>query len=153
MLKRIEPQDISIIEKLIATEFPYLRNPRLQLQAKLNLPAFFLFKIEQEKKFAGFIELEKIGHKTVRLNGLAVFPDFRQKGIGTQLLENALGFLKQEKFQKVELLVKQENKVAQKMYQKAGFVWVNTLPNKIDGAVVDEYELFLSPRKKWLGIF
>ncbi|MFH0955133.1 MAG: GNAT family N-acetyltransferase [Candidatus Micrarchaeota archaeon] len=153
MFGPLEEKDVEPVQELIATEFPYLRNPRLQVQAKLNLPAFFLFKIEREKKLAGFIELEKLAAKIVRLNGLAVFPRFRKKGVGTELLKESILFLKQNRFEKVELLVKRENKVAQKMYQKAGFVWVSTLEKEIDDAVVDEYALQLSPRKKWLGIF
>jgi ribosomal protein S18 acetylase RimI-like enzyme len=142
----VTPNDFSVIQQLIEKEFPYIQKPRQQLEAKINNPFFFLFKIVHGKKFAGFCEIEVLMEKQVcRLNALAVLSEYRKKGLGNRLLKEVLGFLKKEGFETVWLLVKSENRIARKMYEKNGFKWNQTLPKKIDNSVVEEYKLELRP--------
>lgn len=153
MIQLVAPNDFLAIQKLIEKEFPYVKKPGEQLESRIQNPFFFLFKIEREKKLAGFCEIEALEeNKTVRLNALAILPEFRKKGLGNQLLEAILEFLKEKKFETVWLLVKKENKIAQQMYKKNGFVWIQTLPKKIDNAVVEEYKLELRQNKTASGV-
>lgn len=146
MIQSLSPSDVSSIQKLIEKEFPYIKKPKEQLESRIQNPFFFLFKTEQNKKLAGFCEIEILEEgKIVRLNALAVLPEFRKKGLGKKLLKAVLEFLKEKKFETVWLLVKRENRIARKMYKKQGFKRIQTLPNPIDNAVVEEYKLELNP--------
>ncbi len=156
MIQPVVPSDFAAIQKIIEKEFPYLKKPGQQLESKTSNPFFFLFKITHEKKLAGFCEIEVLEEgKTVRLNALAVLPENRKKGFGNQLLRETIWFLKEKKFETVWLLVKSENKIARKMYEKNGFEWQQTLPKPIDNAVVEEYKLELKKTGKnphYLGV-
>lgn len=55
---------------------------------------------------------------------LAVKKQYRQKGIGTKLMNEMLKFLRKVPYKQVSLAVKKEN-YAVKMYQKLGFQIVN----------------------------
>lgn len=146
MILTVSLNDVPVLQKLIGQEFPYIKKPKEQLGSRIQNPFFFLFKIEQNKKLAGFCEIEVLEeNKTVRLNALAILPEFRKKGLGNQLLKEILQFLKEKKFETIWLLVKRENKIARKMYEKKGFQWNRALPKKIDNAIVEEYRLELKP--------
>ena len=153
MIFAVSLNDVPVLQKLIGQEFPYIKKPREQLKSRIQNPFFFLFKIESSQKLAGFCEIEVLEeNRTVRLNALAILPEFRKKGQGNQLLKETLQFLKEKKFETVWLLVKRENKIAQQLYKKNGFEWQQTLPKKIDNAVVEEYKLELRKNKTASGI-
>lgn len=146
MLQAITLEDLPAIQKLIEEEFPYIKKPLEQLEKKIENPLFFLFKVSQQQVLAGFCEVEILEeNKSVRINGLAVFPAFRKKGFGGQLLQNVVSFLKEQQFETIWLLVKQKNRIARKLYEKEGFQHMRTLPKKIDYSTVEEYALELQP--------
>lgn len=153
-MQRVEKKDIPIIEKLVQTEFSYVKKPKQQLESKINNPFFFLFKIVHQNQFAGFIEFEVLEENAViRLNGLAVLRALRNKKLGSRLLHDSLIEIKQHGFQTVFLLVKQQNAIAKKMYEHEGFRFSQTLPKPIDNAIVDEYQLaFEQPTKTTISI-
>lgn len=47
--------------------------------------------------------------------------EFRGKGYGTQLINKAINLAKKLKVDSIELVVNKDNKVAKKLYGKAGF--------------------------------
>ncbi len=72
-----------------------------------------------------------VSHEIPEL-GLAVSPDYRGRGIGTQLLTQVL-IMAQEKFPAVSLSVRSDNPVT-RLYERSGFVKVagSDHPNRAD---------------------
>lgn len=58
---------------------------------------------------------------------MAVEPDYRGRGIGTQLVSAAVGAIKREGIPKVHCLVKRDNVVAQQFWAACGFELRNEL--------------------------
>lgn len=53
--------------------------------------------------------------------GMIVHPKYRGKGIGTDMLEEAIKICKKKECKKIRLSVDKDNTIARKMYIKAGF--------------------------------
>lgn len=53
---------------------------------------------------------------------MAVKPDYRERGIGTQLVNAAIGGLKREGVARIHCLVKRDNLIAQRFWKACGFV-------------------------------
>ena len=148
MIERVTMEDMRFIRELVEKEFPYVKKTGQKIESKIDNPHFFLFKISEQGRFAGFVEIEVLEeHTEVRLNGLAIIPEYREKGLGKKLLHETIEFLRGEDFEIVWLLVKRTNTVARTLYEKEGFNWVQTLPQQIDNAVVEEYCLELKTEK------
>lgn len=62
------------------------------------------------------------------IGGLAVFPDFRGQGIGTQLLSIARQQAQQQGFQELSLLAFEQNTRAIKLYERNGFTLIDYAP-------------------------
>jgi len=60
--------------------------------------------------------------------GLAVFPDFRGQGIGTQLLSITRQQAQQQGFQELSLLAFEQNTRAIKLYERNGFTVIDYAP-------------------------
>jgi len=69
-----------------------------------------------------------IGH----VKDLAVHPDRRGEGIGTRLLERALGVLATRGVGHVKLEVRESNDRARSLYRRAGFEHDHTVPRYYD---------------------
>jgi len=67
-----------------------------------------------------FYEQEPID-KELFIDGIAVHPDFRGKGIGTKLLENIVSHANKNDYNKVKLEVIDTNTRARELYEKQGF--------------------------------
>jgi len=53
--------------------------------------------------------------------GMAVFPEYRGKGIGTQLLELAEEHAREKGFHKLSLIVFEQNTGAKRLYERSGY--------------------------------
>lgn len=58
----------------------------------------------------------------MHLVNLAVHPDFRRQGIGTQIMQHLLNLAKQLKVKRATLEVRASNVIAQRFYSKFGFI-------------------------------
>lgn len=65
-----------------------------------------------------------IGH----IKDIAVHPDHRRRGIGTRLLERALGVLRSTDATRVKLEVRRSNTAAKAIYSRFGFESHHTVP-------------------------
>ena len=112
-IKRAGESDTRDIAEFVHKLFP---NARAELE---NTHIFFAAK--QGRELVGFAHL-KIVENTIYLQGIGVAPEFRKKGIGTRLLENALAECgKKYPEMPVCLKVKPENTDAIRLYAKVGF--------------------------------
>lgn len=102
--------------------------------------------INQKNALSGYIHLANEWiHKRrhiATLNELYILPEFRLKGIATELISHCLTLLKNiPDKEQVELHVNSGNQQAVNLYQKLGFIQVATLPKAVkepDG-YQDEY--------------
>ena len=65
-----------------------------------------------------------LGH----IKDIAVAPAHRDRGVGTELLEGALGVMRDRRAQSVKLEVRESNDSALALYRRFGFVHRNTSP-------------------------
>jgi [ribosomal protein S18]-alanine N-acetyltransferase len=75
---------------------------------------------EDEAGIAGFLVARHLGEESEVLN-LAVRGDSRRRGVGTGLLEAALGWSKSQGARRVILEVRASNVAALKFYERSGF--------------------------------
>lgn len=69
--------------------------------------------------FVPLIELENLARNTVYINVLAVYPEFRGRGIGRRLMEHVEA---EASGHDLSLIVENANAVARSLYQSLGFV-------------------------------
>ena len=73
-----------------------------------------------ERNVAGFIVARLIADE-LHVNNVAVRIEFRERGIGSVLLQNTLTHARQRKAKIAQLEVRASNEAAQKLYQRCGF--------------------------------
>lgn len=86
------------------------------------------FVSEAKESIVGFLRLrvsdeaaDKLGNNSIELHRLYIHPDYKGMGVGKKLLEAALSYSKQNKFDWIWLGVWEKNFNAQKVYAKWGF--------------------------------
>ena len=62
-----------------------------------------------------------LGKKVALLEDMVVAPQWRQKGLGSLLLNHAIGFAEEEGLGRITLLTDGDNKAAQQFYRSKGF--------------------------------
>ena len=146
-MKAVE-KDAKEILPMILKEFSYVKISEEKLRLKMQGRNYRVFKAVESKKIIGFLELEKLNGISARINGLSINPEYRGKGFGKQLLEFAVEYLKKKNISQIILLVKQSNLEAKKLYEEAGFQFMELLENKIDNETIEELELNLHPEEE-----
>ena len=146
-MKAVE-KDAKEILPMILKEFSYVKISEEKLRLKMQGRNYRVFKAVESKKIIGFLELEKLNGISARINGLSINPEYRGKGFGKQLLEFAVEYLKKKNISQIILLVKQSNLEAKKLYEEAGFQFMELLENKIDNEAIEELELNLHPEEE-----
>lgn len=109
------------VHALIRKIFPEAGAPRTQDE---------VFVAEAGGELVGFLRICNVQGRTV-INGLGVLPEYREKGLGTGLLGEALAYLDGKGVAETYLKVKEGNFKALSVYSKMGFV-----PLKIGRAMV-----------------
>ncbi|WP_044640389.1 bifunctional helix-turn-helix transcriptional regulator/GNAT family N-acetyltransferase [Risungbinella massiliensis] len=76
---------------------------------------------ESGGKFVGCVGLVKYDEKTVQLRWFLVEGSFRQKGVGTQLLQTLVDYCREQEYERVFLWTASNMLTARPLYQKFGF--------------------------------
>lgn len=90
---------------------------------------FFVARDQATGKIAGFIGLKNEGQAVGRIMRMAVMLEYRRQGIGFSLVQAAVEWSKENGFSKLKLGTGFKEK-AKPVYEKAGFVVVDTNNNK-----------------------
>jgi GNAT superfamily N-acetyltransferase len=108
-------------------------------------PRSALFVAEASGEILGVQSIEPYASYThaadhVASMGTYVYRNFRRRGVGRRLFETTLGFARQHGYEKIAIMVRVGNSVAQAFYRKLGFVPKMMLERqvKIDGRYDDE---------------
>jgi len=100
---------------------------------------------EADGRVAGSIIVDSESDEVALIRWFLVHPDMRGRGVGRQLINDALAFCRERGFRKVRLWTMNEFKAAVHLYKEAGFVCTHEAPREIWGATrtEQEYELNL----------
>jgi len=100
---------------------------------------------ELNGQIVGSIVINGLSDEIALLRWFLVHPDARGRGLGHQLIDNALAFCRERGFKKVRLWTIGELKAAAHLYKEAGFVVTREETHEIWGAqrTEQEYELTL----------
>jgi len=99
----------------------YLHNdPELAIETKIKHSKDLFFVAYENNLIVGTVMVGFDGHRGW-IYSLAVKPDFRKKGIGTQLMKEAINKLKSLGCLKVNLQIEEDNSGVVDFYEKIGF--------------------------------
>ena len=134
------PELVELLRTLFEQEAEFEPNPEAQRKALIKI--IFDPKIgtillaRNDEKILGMINLlftesTALGAKVAILEDMVVLPTFRGEGIGSQLIDYAIGESKKEGCKRITLLTDIENIKAQSFYQKKGFVKSKMTPYRL----------------------
>jgi len=99
-----------------------------QLEQEFNEPGSLLYLAFSGSRVAGFLKLRqnseveyKLGKNTIELQRLYVHKDFLNQKVGAKLMQRALDYASEKKFEWLWLGVWEKNFNAQRFYEKWGF--------------------------------
>lgn len=147
---RIQPatwRDLNALRQVEIVCFPKDAWPFWDLAAVLTLPDIVRLKAVADEKMVGFIagdirRRDQMGWITT----LAVLPDFRQRGLATQLLNLTEEYMDMPR---VRLCVRRSNDPAIQLYQRQGYTQASVWPTYYaDGEDALVLEKVFAPRVK-----
>lgn len=104
------------------------KNVEKQIEKELATPNFYVYAVEVDCRFVGWISLTYIpkigrwgGHGHVFVDELWVQPDYRGKGLAKALMKKADELCAELKATGIRLYVNVNNPVAQKLYECCGY--------------------------------
>ncbi|MFH0970842.1 MAG: GNAT family N-acetyltransferase [Candidatus Diapherotrites archaeon] len=135
-------EDTSSIVQFIQRYFPYTTIDEQEVKHRIQSNGFIFNKIMQNKKIIGYAEWEMVEEKkeTIRLNGIAVLPEYQQKGNGTMLLQEGEKEAKKRGIKKIQLYVGETNMPAKQAYAKNGYAYTRPHLRKINGEKAEVWE-------------
>ena len=101
--------------------------------------------VEKEGRFIGSAAIVKFSEKEAQLRWLLLHPEIRGRGLGRQLVEDALDFCRDVGYSSVFLWTVNTLLIAAQLYQSVGFKQTDELTHELWGSIVTEvrYELVL----------
>jgi len=123
---RMQESDLEEVMKIerVSFKLPWKRSYFLY---DMNRPNAYCLVAKEENRIIGYSVAWKIEDQ-IHLANIAVHPQERRKGVGSQLLKAILEIGKEVRCQKIFLEVRKSNIQAQNFYRKFGFV--HTLTQK-----------------------
>lgn len=117
----------TLLTKLILDERKYDNTISEEIQIKNYFPNliynknYILIGYYQNDEIVGYILIKKISDIDCLLDGLYVEEEYRNKGIGTSLIKEAIKIIKTKNYKYVDIGVMSNNKNALNLYKKIGF--------------------------------
>lgn len=124
-IRRVRPEDMVDIVKIEFSCFKYPYSPSVLVWFYETCNEGF-FVAEERGRITGYCICDPSQKEIV---SIAVVPERRDKGVGSSLLEKALGFMKAQGFKKVGIHVRASNREAIKFYAFHGFRPVREVKN------------------------
>jgi ribosomal-protein-alanine N-acetyltransferase len=106
-----------------------VRFNRFAFDYYLSIPNSIGLLEQQDNKMLGFIISTPISYDTFNIVTIDVDPEFRQTGIGSELILALKRILKRWNLNRISLQVSRDNTTAIQFYFKHGFKIVKELPN------------------------
>jgi ribosomal-protein-alanine N-acetyltransferase len=96
----------------------------LAFKTLLALPTVLIWQLKH-----GFIMIQTLAHDEAEILTFAVDPKHQNKGIGHEIINKSMDYLKQNKINKLYLEVAIDNVKAIQLYEKLGFVPISIRKN------------------------
>lgn len=122
-----------------------LKNDMENIQ-KYFPPAGQLFLAYQENHPVGIACMKKISEEAVEIKRMYVRPEFRGKGVGSQLLEWVINKAQQENYKLIRLDTNLFMKPAQLLYQSFGFDAIGPYPESEIPPEFHRYWIFMEKK-------
>lgn len=126
----------------INLDFQHFENELLQLKIMYSLPEGGIILCKNQDTFIGCVGIRKITDEVAELKRMFVLPGYQGKGIGNDLLQEAILLAKDCSYQSVKLDTLNTMQPAMNLYKKNGFIEIDAYyHNPIDTAVYFEKKL------------
>ena len=134
------PELVELLRTLFEQEAEFEPNSEAQRKALSKIildPTIGIILVARDdEKILGMINLlltesTALGAKVAILEDMVVLSKYRSEGIGSQLVDYAIGEAKKEGCKRITLLTDIENTKAQSFYQKKGFVKSKMMPYRL----------------------
>ncbi|QWE24670.1 GNAT family N-acetyltransferase [Polynucleobacter sp. AP-Elch-400A-B2] len=134
------PELVELLKALFDQEAEFEPNSEAQRKALskiiLDPKIGIILVARDDEKILGMINLlftesTALGAKVAILEDMVVLSKYRSEGIGSQLVDYAIGEAKKEGCKRITLLTDIENTKAQSFYQKKGFVKSKMMPYRL----------------------
>lgn len=122
-LRRAGPEDLDTVAALEAACFGDADGAfnRRQLKALLRNPNAFWLISPDGRAMTCWLKASNGRARWARLYSLAVHPDARGRGLGKQLLDAGLAWMRKERLATCRAEVKADNRTARRLYAACGF--------------------------------
>ena len=135
----MKPSDLEEIKDTLETSFDDFWNYNiLRSELASENSTYYIAKISNNNNIVGFAGIWQ-AVDDMHITNIVVKKDFRQKGIGSKLLEKLIETSKQKNVISLTLEVNYKNVPAIKLYEKHGFKYVGKRKkyyNNIDDALI-----------------
>jgi len=134
------PELIELLNDLFTQDIefvPDLKKQKLGLEAIINNPEIGeILVIKDEHKLVGMVSLlysisTALGGKVAILEDMIIHKEYRQQGLGKELLGEAIRFSKERNCLRLTLLTDFNNDVAIQFYQQFGFKKSEMIPMRL----------------------
>ena len=116
-------------------EFPWVDDDFIRCLRQRNCIGMVA---EHEDRVVGFMIYE-LNKNRIQVLNFAVAPDFRRRGVGTQMVAKLIGKLSAQRRTRILLEVRETNLAAQLFFRTIGFRAVSVLRNFYDDTPEDAY--------------
>ena len=126
-IRQAERADLLAVFRIEQSSFPQPW-PFEAFESYLGEPGFL---VAVDEGVLGYVVADTVpnhGSPLGHVKDLAVHPEHRGEGIGTQLLHRAIGVLEAQGVGSIKLEVREDNDAAISLYQRFGFVHRRTIP-------------------------
>ncbi len=125
-MKRADLEAVIEIEKA-SFHTPWSRHAFLAELYENKRARYFVAREKAVGKVVGYVGIWLILDEA-HITNIAVHPDFRKKGIGKRLMLSAIEYAESQGVSAVTLEVRASNIIAQRLYEKMGFISVGIRP-------------------------
>jgi ribosomal-protein-alanine N-acetyltransferase len=133
MIRRDMPEVLTI--EASSFEFPWVEEDFIRCLRQRNCIGMVA---EHDDQVVGFMIYE-LNKNRIQVLNFAVAPDFRRRGVGTQMVAKLIGKLSAQRRTRILLEVRETNLAAQLFFRTIGFRAVSVLRNFYEDTPEDAY--------------
>ncbi len=143
IFRRFVESDLAQIRRIYLKAYEPIYGAQTGEQADLFLSLFKsalkedvegkLFVAEKNNRVKGFAVIHKEPTDAWKFGPIAVVPYLQHRGLGAQLLQLCVDFIRSRQVKQFYLKVHEDNQAAINLYNKFGFKMIQTLPSNIEG--------------------
>jgi len=125
-LREFNLSDLEVVRKIAKTSFSYSW-PEIYFEKLYTEYPRNFFIAETDKKLVGYILGHSRANKSGLIKTLVVDPNYRQQGIGKELMNFTIQRLEREGVKEIFLHTRRKNRVAVSLYKKLEFRIIKTV--------------------------